>query len=220
MELAVISTPTTSRFDDLKQAVRGVFAAMKADFGAQFSRQFDRAADPMAISDNAWMRRLFQRIGDVDPRDVVDGYDRCITERKPYMPNLIDIADAVARIRRDRLRAAEQVAEAAAPRFTGGISGYVEHVLAPAAVGGWAQQHIGLMREILSRPEGSRQERNERLDQALADHAELMAKAPPVRHRGEYCGCAVPGCPRPGSHTHSLGGANATWFCANHWRRS
>lgn len=231
MALAAISIPTTSssdlpaaprtaQVDEVKQAVRNVFAAMRLDFGAQFARQFDRIADPMAISENAWMRRLFQRIGDVEPGDVVDGYDRCVSERKPYMPTLLEIAECVARVRNERLRAAEQVAKATAPRFGGGIAGYVEHVLAPAAQDDWAKQHIGLMREVLQRPPArTREERAARLEQSLVDHAALMANAPPLCHRGQYHGCAVPGCPRPGTHTHSHGGLNAVWFCIDHWRK-
>jgi hypothetical protein len=191
-----------------------VFSAMRADWGARFL-----AAVPTEKDGNAWRWRLYQRLQGESPDAVIDGYERAVAEREPYMPELIDIVGAVGRIRRDRMRVEQQIADAAAPRFTGGIAGYVETVLAPVATTDAATQALERMRNALRRRMARPpDERANRLDAALAEHRRLMDAAPRVRHRGEYRGCGVPGCPRPGTHTHAVGASSAIWFCVDHWR--
>lgn len=214
-----ISTSTTSRSDEpLRQAVRNVYAAMTADFGRQFRKQFDRVADPFAISENVWMRRLFDRIGNSEPGDVVDGYERCISERSPQMPNLVEISDAIRAVRNQRLLAAEQIMWASAPRVNG-LSGIVDH-LARNADGEIADESIALMREILKRPAPKNEdERNARLDKSITAHESMLESAPKRMNRSARKYCSVAGCGKDGRFTMSTFSIDdkTPWFCIEHW---
>jgi hypothetical protein len=218
MAQPAISIQTIDRSEPLKAAIRHVFIAMRADFGQKFTRLFDRVASANAISANAWMWRLLERVDGCDPGDVLDGFDRCLRDRSPHMPVLAEIADAINAEKCDRMRIAEQIGRAAGPKFTGGVVGYVEQVLTPNAETPVAQRELAKIREILSRPPPkNREERNERLDRALAEHNALLAKLPRPAPRGEYKHCAVPGCANAGAFSRSVIGGGA-WFCTAHFR--
>lgn len=186
---------------------------MRLDYGERFMRQFASKSD--AVS---WINRLYTRLHGVATDAVIDGYGRAVNDRRPHLPSLDDVVTAIRTLHGERIRTAEQIAIAAAPKVSG-LGGYVEHLAANAADKPLAMEYIELMLEIVARPAAkTAEERAARLDKAVAAHAKMMATAPPVRHRGEAKTCAV--CSGRGSHTHSLGSKDATWFCAEHWGRA
>lgn len=213
---------TTSHSDEArKQAVRNVFAAMSADFGSKFLRQFDPSATETAIKPAAWMRRLYARIGSSDVEAIIDGYDAATKDRAPYMPNLVEIATAVLAANSARIRAREEASKIEGPNFTGGIAGYVEHVLAPSAETKTAVDHIDEIRRIVERKAGQ----PERLQEAVTRHDLLLVeayKAGHIRPGPNVAGfdrCASIGCRRAGAQSHDIRGAGP-WYCREHWRAS
>ncbi len=207
------------RSDPLHEAVRVLFSAMSADFGSQFS-----ASVPTEKQADAWQWRCKSKLRGVDPAAVVDGYEQCVAERRPYMPNLAELAETIVTLDRRRKRERDEIAAVSvpAPRFTGGIAGYVAEVLEPNAESSVAQRELAKMRAILTRPAGTNAEREARLAAAVAAHEVLLRgqrELGLLLERGydrSQLRCAVTGCQRPGTLTSSINGG-AVWYCPEHF---
>lgn len=224
MQLVTSSTQTTVRSEPnpIRDAVRAVFQAAKADWGAKFSRQFTKTGDPSNLTENAWCWRLYERTKDTRPECVIDGYERAVREQAPHMPSLVDIATAIRAVFADSLRNEYDIKQASTPRIPvgSGIAGVVEHLAAQNEGNTVAEGCIAMMREILARPAAkTNEERNARVDRALSAHAKLLAMAPRVEHRGEAKQCPVCGNPgRIAKTTHA--DSTTPYFCVEHFRNA
>jgi hypothetical protein len=207
----------------MRSAVRSVFQAAKADWGVKFTKQFTKTGDPADLTENAWCWRLHDRTKDTRPDCVIDGYERAVREKAPYMPELVDIATATRAVFADSIRNEYAIKQASEPRIPpgSGIAGYVAHLEAQNEGNDIAAGCIEIMREILTRPAPKdADERNTRLDKAISAHEKLMATAPRIRHRGMPKTCPVHDCGKPGQiamTTHSES-TDQVYFCAEHFR--
>lgn len=224
MQLVTSSTQTTARSesDPIREAVRSVFQAAKADWGLKFTRQFSGDGKANSLTENAWCWRLYERTKDTRPACVIDGYERAVREHAPHMPSLVDIATAIRAVFADVLRNEYDIKQAATPRIPAGsgIAGVVEHLAAQNEGNTVAEGCIAMMREILARPAAKTDdERNARLDRALSAHAKLLAMAPRVEHRGEAKQCPV--CGKPGRIAKTTHADSTTpYFCVEHFRNA
>jgi hypothetical protein len=204
----------------MRAAVRSVFQAAKADWGARFAKQFVKTGDPSDLSENAWCWRLHERTKSFRPESLIDGYDRAVRASSPHMPTLSEIVESSRQIDGEKTRTAEHIAEVSAPRVNG-LAGYVEHLAEANPDNTLALGCIETMREILSRSSpATDEERNARLDKAMQVHAQIMATAPRIHHRGQMKQCPVPGCGKRGAiaRTTHAEGESTEFFCAEHFR--
>lgn len=213
--------------DPLKDAVQLLVAVFKSDFGDQWSRQFEPVAGEPQTAEQLlrlWKRRCYAKLRGVDSAAIVDGYEQCVAERRPYMPNLAELTETIVTLDRRRKHNREEIAAVSvpAPRFSGGLAGYVTDVLEPNAESSVAQRELAKMRAILDRPAGMKAERDARLAANVAAHEALLRgqrELGLLLERGydrSQFRCAVTGCQRPGTLTSSINGS-AVWYCPAHF---
>ena len=213
--------------DPLKEAVQLLVAVFKSDFGDLWSRQFQPVAGEPQTSEQLlrlWKRRCYAKLRGVESAAIVDGYEQCVGERRPYMPNLVELTETIVTLDRTRKREREEIAAVSvpAPRFTGGIAGYVTEVLEPNAESTVAQRELAKMRAILTRPAGTKAEREARLAANVSAHESLLRgqrELGLLLERGydrSQLRCAVTGCQRPGTLSSSINGG-AVWYCREHF---
>lgn len=201
--------------DDLMDACKSVYSAMRLDFGERFMKQFRERNDA-----KAWINRLYARLDCVASATLVDAYTRAVENHRPHMPSLDDVVVAAKALSGERKRQADQLEYVNAPRLPAGsgLAGYIKYLEAEAE-GDVAKGCIAMMREILAKPDpATHEEQQARLTKAVEAHDKLLAMVP-IRPRvyGERRECGKTGCNRPGTISHDARG-EGPWFCAEHCR--
>lgn len=190
-----------------------MFRCLVMDFGSQFARTFEDGS----VTHNAWMHRLAGRVSGLSPSNLIDGYDRARQARAPHMPVLNDIADAAHEVARLERMREDEVARAVAPRFSGGLLGYVDTVLAAGAEDAIADAAISAMRKTLTSTQAlTTAERQNRLTENVKQLAAMVASVKTHRRAEAIRLCDVPGCDRAGSLAHSTRG-EGPWYCRKHF---
>lgn len=201
--------------DPLAMAILSLVAVCKADFGEQWAKQFSNEEEL-----RMWKRRAYRQMKGFEPATVVDGYERAVKVKAPYMPSLNDIVMAVRGLGAERERERAALAYVNAPKLTpgSGIAGYVEFLDAQAD-GDLARGCIAMMREIFAKqPAKTEEEREQRMAKALSAHDTLIKMKPLIpRAYGERRECGKTGCDSPGTISHNTTG-EGPWFCAAHAR--
>lgn len=83
----------------MKDAVEGLVAVLRADFGTIWMRHY---SDAEAL--RQWKRRAYQQIRDLGAQYVRPAYDRAVRQHAPHMPQLAHITGAMAELRADASR--------------------------------------------------------------------------------------------------------------------
>ena len=191
-----------------------MFGALVADYGQRFTSQIRDEMTP-----ERWKKRLIQLVADYDPALLVDGYDDAARASPDFPPSLRAIQSAVRERHLQRCRVESATVEP--PRFTGGIAGYIEHVLASNAKGDAAWQ-IDLMRAAVQGARRGDHSAHVRLYRQVvlssqiedAYRAGRIAPGPAVNG---FPLCGREGCSKHGAISMSLTGSGP-WYCAKHWR--
>lgn len=187
---------------------------MFADYGPQFTAQFVDGWTP-----EGWKRRLAELVRSYAGASIVKGADNACRESPKFPPNMRQIEAAVRDMHIQQCRY-ENAKREALPRFTGGIAGYVEHVLAPNAKSEQAQTCLRLMQRAVR---GGSLTKDERADRAadsaakLEDQVQRAIKDGRVYSRAnlQASRCAHEGCVEPGVLSRAVSGSGP-WYCKRH----
>lgn len=193
-----------------------MFGALVADYGNRFTAQIGAEMTP-----DRWKKRLIQLVKDYDPRLLVDGYDDAARQSPDFPPTMRQIQAAVRERHIQQFRV--ETATVKAPVFTGGIAGYIEHVLAPNAKGSALYEIEKMRRAVHHGPRGDMRShvalyRKAKLASELdvACLAGMVAAGPAVNG---FALCGREGCDQHGTISMSLTGSGP-WYCRKHWMAS
>lgn len=220
------SASTASTSDPIRTGVLMLVGALSTDFGAdRFRQTLGTTVEEQERNLRLWKRRAYARLRRVDPTSIVDGYERCIRERRPYMPKLVELTETIVHL--DGLRQ-HQAAETA--RLAGGVpkpeqapSNPGDARSTPGAEISVGLRELAKMGTTLARSEPRGLEGNTRLEAAIHAHAALLARQ---RAQGVLrlrrvdpaaLRCAATGCPHLGTVSLSISGGGL-WYCADHAR--
>lgn len=218
-----VSISTASTSDPIRDGVLLLLSALNTDFGAdRFRQSLGGSFEDQETNLRFWKRRCYAKLRRVESASIVDGYEQCVAERRPYMPNLAELTETIISLDARRKKDQEEIAAVSAPVYTGGMANYVIEVLAPNAETSVAQRELARMRQILARPAGANPERDARLAVNVAAHEALLRNQRERKLLREpqldrtHLKCAVANCQRVGTLTTSISGS-AVWYCPEHY---
>lgn len=203
-----------------KTAIRAVVECLRFDFGEQIMKVI-----PDKPTADRWMWRFYHKVQRVPTEFIINGYEAAVEARKPYMPTLSDITDAILvywkaeEAKAEEIRRAEEAA--AARKLRGkGLAGYIEETLSPNATEGRAAKAMREIREATNRPRGDRAERyerlkknSERLDRQIMEAVEVGTLRPRTPNIRNFT-CAISGCEKPATRSNDTTGG--LWYCREH----
>lgn len=198
----------------MPSAANAVFGVLVADYGSRFTSQLRDEMTP-----DRWKKRLIQLCAEYSPAMLVDGYDDAARASPDFPPSLRAIQAAVRERHIQHCRV--EAATVEPPRFSGGIAGYIEHVLTPNANGSAAVEIDRMRAAVKQKPRGDMDSHvyayrlfvlSSQVDSAYRDGK--IAPGPAVNG---FPLCGREGCTKHGTISMGLTGGGP-WYCAKHWR--
>jgi hypothetical protein len=191
--------------NQLEKSLNSVMSAMKSDFGLSYSKQF-----PGEEEVRLFKQRLYAKTKDLEPEDIIAGYESYVDSRKTFCPTLPELLTCIVNTRRDRLKSEKE------QKYAMNLVG-IEHKPEPTAK---PEKVMEMLRVAMDKPKNSNEERIEKLNQAILEHDCLITAhtgqglVKKIKLSTETHGCSVPFCKKIGLLSHHAGG---NYYCEDHF---
>lgn len=167
----------------------------------------------------AWKNRLFQKLGGLDPRDFLSGYERLIELKPSRMPEIPDLLWATLECQKGRVKLEKNFEESNRVALMPPKKDMPESV---------ARENLGKIRFLLSKAmhrintNVDGKERLLLLEEKIQQHERLLDISFPNRGKtylNQQHKCSVGWCDNHGTMSSSTSGSS-NWFCRGHMKQS